>query len=176
MFRPIETGSKINEEKIRPFLLPTTTRSGVGRTVGTKSGTSSGRFPAAANRPDAFGEPALALRGAARALAAQVADDVERLRFNVAVAHVYEFANAFAAAVSAARGMAQVPADLAYALREAAQRAVLVIAPMTPHLAEECWAALGHEGLVAQAGWPRSGAARPARATALGKVIASPVV
>ncbi|MCP6151466.1 hypothetical protein NL425_27330, partial [Klebsiella pneumoniae] len=50
--------------------------------------------PAAANRPDAFGEPALALRRAAHALAAQVADDVERLRFNVAVAHVYEFTNA----------------------------------------------------------------------------------
>jgi leucyl-tRNA synthetase len=115
--------------------------------------------PAATNRPDAFGDQALALRRAAHGLAAQVADDVERLRFNVAVAHVYEFANAFAAAVSAARGMAQVPADLAYALREAAEIAVLVIAPMTPHLAEECWAALGHEGLVAQAGWPRVDAA-----------------
>jgi leucyl-tRNA synthetase len=25
---------------------------------------------------------------------------------------------------------------------------------MMPHLAEECWAALGHTGLVAQAAWP----------------------
>jgi leucyl-tRNA synthetase len=115
--------------------------------------------PAAANRPDAFGDQALALRRAAHGLAAQVADDVERLRFNVAVAHVYEFTNAFAAAVAAARGAAPVPADLAYALREAAEIAVLVIAPMTPHLAEECWAALGHDGLVAEAGWPRVDAA-----------------
>jgi len=25
---------------------------------------------------------------------------------------------------------------------------------MMPHLAEECWAALGHDGLVAEAPWP----------------------
>ena len=30
------------------------------------------------------------------------------------------------------------------------------MAPMTPHLAEELWAALGHEGLVVQAPWPRA--------------------
>ena len=29
-----------------------------------------------------------------------------------------------------------------------------MIAPMMPHLAEECWAALGHDTLVAQAAWP----------------------
>jgi len=26
---------------------------------------------------------------------------------------------------------------------------------MMPHLAEECWAALGHDGLVAEAAWPQ---------------------
>jgi leucyl-tRNA synthetase len=29
-----------------------------------------------------------------------------------------------------------------------------MIAPMMPHLAEECWQALGCEGLVAEAAWP----------------------
>ena len=29
-----------------------------------------------------------------------------------------------------------------------------MIAPMTPHLAEECWKVLGNSGLVAQAAWP----------------------
>jgi leucyl-tRNA synthetase len=29
-----------------------------------------------------------------------------------------------------------------------------MMAPMTPHLAEECWVALGGEGLLATAGWP----------------------
>ena len=31
---------------------------------------------------------------------------------------------------------------------------VLMVAPMMPHLAEECWAALGHADLAAQAAWP----------------------
>ena len=29
-----------------------------------------------------------------------------------------------------------------------------MFAPMMPHLAEECWAALGHKSLVAEASWP----------------------
>ena len=29
-----------------------------------------------------------------------------------------------------------------------------MIAPMMPHLAEECWQALGHESLVAETAWP----------------------
>ena len=102
--------------------------------------------------PENFGAEALALRRAAHALAATVADDVERLRFNVAVAHVHEFANAFGQGVSAARAGAE--GGLAYALREAAEIVVRVVAPMTPHLAEECWASLGKEGLAAEAPWP----------------------
>ena len=31
---------------------------------------------------------------------------------------------------------------------------VRLVAPMVPHLAEEAWAALGGEGLVADAAWP----------------------
>jgi leucyl-tRNA synthetase len=31
---------------------------------------------------------------------------------------------------------------------------VRLIGPMTPHLAEELWQALGHTGLLADAGWP----------------------
>ncbi len=31
---------------------------------------------------------------------------------------------------------------------------IRMIAPMTPHLAEECWKVLGNSGLVAQAAWP----------------------
>jgi leucyl-tRNA synthetase len=33
---------------------------------------------------------------------------------------------------------------------------VQVFSPMMPHLAEECWAALGHKTLVAQAPWPQA--------------------
>jgi leucyl-tRNA synthetase len=30
----------------------------------------------------------------------------------------------------------------------------MMMAPMMPHLAEECWKELGHTGLVAEASWP----------------------
>ncbi len=39
-------------------------------------------------------------------------------------------------------------------MREAVNVLVQLFHPMMPHLAEECWAALGHNTLVAQAAWP----------------------
>ena len=50
---------------------------------------------------------------------------------------------------------ARPTADLAWAIREAAVILVHLVAPMMPHLAEECWAALGHKTLVASEPWPR---------------------
>jgi leucyl-tRNA synthetase len=47
-------------------------------------------------------------------------------------------------------------ADLAWAIREAVNILVQLFSPMMPHLAEECWAALGHNTLVAQAPWPQA--------------------
>ena len=40
------------------------------------------------------------------------------------------------------------------ALREGLEALARMIAPMMPHLAEECWAALGGEGLAANQPWP----------------------
>ena len=44
-------------------------------------------------------------------------------------------------------------------MREAAEIMVHLFHPMMPHLAEECWAALGHKTLVAEAAWPQVEAA-----------------
>jgi leucyl-tRNA synthetase len=44
--------------------------------------------------------------------------------------------------------------DWLSALRNATEILIQTVAPMTPHLAEECWAALGNSNLVAEAGWP----------------------
>ena len=44
--------------------------------------------------------------------------------------------------------------DFAWAMREAADILVRLFHPMMPHLAEECWAALGHKTLVADEPWP----------------------
>jgi leucyl-tRNA synthetase len=82
-----------------------------------------------------------------------VEGDYERLGFNKAVARIYEFVNALAQPLT---NVASGKADAAYtaAVREAAEILVHLIAPMTPHLAEECWTVLGKDGLVAEALWP----------------------
>ena len=110
-------------------------------------------------QPADFGPESMALRRASHRLAASVADDVERLRFNVAVARVHSFANEFGDAIANARKAGTVGPDLSFALREAAGFLVCAIAPMVPHLAEECWIVLGHDGLAATASWPNVDAA-----------------
>jgi leucyl-tRNA synthetase len=71
-----------------------------------------------------------------------IARDIEALGFNKAVAKIYELTNAIEKAKPSAS-------------RTAAIRALaLLIAPMTPHLAEEGWAEMNGEGLIADAAWP----------------------
>ena len=88
------------------------------------------------------------LRKAAHRALASVEEDIERLRFNRCVAHVYTLANALEEALRA--GVSQAVAA------EAAGILVQLIAPMMPHLAESCWEALARDGLAAQAPWPEA--------------------
>ena len=94
----------------------------------------------------------LELRRATHRSIAAVTAAVEKLRFNVAIAHIYEFANALSAGLHAAG--AQSGSDMRFALREAAEMLVRIAAPMVPHLAEECWLTLGNQGLLAEQPWP----------------------
>jgi leucyl-tRNA synthetase len=96
---------------------------------------------------------ALAIRKAAHRALAAVEEDIERLRFNRCVAHLYELANALQAALAEARAAGQA-GTMAFAFKEAGEIFVRLLAPMMPHLAEECWQALGCEGLAAEAPWP----------------------
>ena len=92
---------------------------------------------------------------------ARVADDIEALRFNRAVAHIYELANGLSRLVgeeTAPAGVFGTPAHVGV-LREGSERLVQLLAPMMPHLAESCWAALGRDGMVADAPWPQTDAA-----------------
>ena len=78
---------------------------------------------------------------------AGVAEDIEALAFNKAVAKLYELTSAIEkAAPSASR-------------TTAVKTLVRLVAPMVPHLAEEAWAMLGDGGLVADAAWPEVDAA-----------------
>ena len=103
--------------------------------------------------PASFSEKAHNIRQAAHGALAKVEDEVERLRFNVCIATIYELANILGGAVGAIDD-AEIPDDLRFAFAEAGDILVHLFAPMMPHLAEECWSVLGHETLIAESPWP----------------------
>jgi leucyl-tRNA synthetase len=109
--------------------------------------------PARPAMPVSFSDEARAIRQAAHGALAKVEDEVERLRFNVCIATIYELANHLVAAVGAIE-KTEIADDLRFAFAEAGDILVHLFAPMMPHLAEECWSALGHETLVAESAWP----------------------
>nr|WP_176869964.1 leucine--tRNA ligase [Parasphingopyxis algicola] len=75
---------------------------------------------------------------------AGMAEDIEALSFNKAVAKIHELANAIEkAGASASRDFA-------------VRTLVRLVAPMAPHLAEQGWEALGETGMVADAAWPEA--------------------
>jgi leucyl-tRNA synthetase len=71
-----------------------------------------------------------------------ITQDIDRLQFNKAVARAYELSNA----IEKARPTA--------ARAEAAKTLLRLVSPMVPHIAEEAWAKLGEEGMIADASWP----------------------
>ncbi|MCO5070309.1 MAG: leucine--tRNA ligase [Rhizobiaceae bacterium] len=103
--------------------------------------------------------PAAATAGEAAALSKTVhktlkavGEDIDRLSFNKAVARLYELVNAIQGQVSALND--STDGEAKSALRQAFELLVTMIAPMMPHLAEECWAALGGKDLVCDRKWP----------------------
>ena len=96
---------------------------------------------------------ALGVRKAAHKALIGVEQDIERLRFNRCVAHIYELVNALSAALGNIE-TAEIAPDLRAAFREAAEILAQVVAPFMPHLAETAWAALGHDTLVSATQWP----------------------
>ena len=112
--------------------------------------------------PNAASPEGLALRRATHRAIAGVTDDIERFHFNKAVARVRELSNAIQSFDAAF-------AEAGVVLREALETLVLLIGPMTPHLAEELWRALGHDGFLCEQPWP---VADPALTTAETVVIA----
>jgi leucyl-tRNA synthetase len=103
--------------------------------------------PVGTAKPVEFSDRAIELRRAAHKSIAGVSTDIEAFHFNKAVARLYELANAIDSAE---------PKDDRdrWALREALEIFVRLAGPMTPHLAEELWQALGHKSLLADSPWP----------------------
>ena len=105
-------------------------------------------LPPAGTAPEDTGK---ALRRATQRAIATVTEALETFAFNVAVARLYEFANAIEAAKDAPGG----------ARREALEMLARLSAPMMPHLAEEVWSLLrpSDGALVAELPWPEPDAA-----------------
>jgi leucyl-tRNA synthetase len=103
--------------------------------------------------PSDFAPQATALRKAVHRTLHKVEEDLERLRFNPSIAHIRELANSMTLALGEIDAPTIDP-GVRYAFREAADVLVQLFAPMMPHLAEECWRALGHDELVAETSWP----------------------
>ena len=73
---------------------------------------------------------------------ASVGTEIEALRFNKAVAKIYELANAIEKAKPSATRV------------NAIETLIKLVSPMLPHLAEEAWAATQHTGFVCDTSWP----------------------
>jgi leucyl-tRNA synthetase len=91
--------------------------------------------------PAATGEDKALARKAHQAIVA-VAEDIEALSFNKAVARIYELTGA------------TEKAEPSESRNFAIAALMHLVSPMMPHLAEEAWARCGNSGLIADAPWP----------------------
>ena len=107
----------------------------------------------AVNAAPATAGEGVAISKAAHKTLKAVQEDLDKLAFNKAIARIYELVNALAGPLSEVANGAK-DNEVKAAARDAVEILIRMIAPMTPHLAEECWKVLGNSGLVAQAAWP----------------------
>jgi leucyl-tRNA synthetase len=96
---------------------------------------------------DEFSEAARILRRKTHQTIARVTDDFEKLDLNTNVAALMELSNALSEfnVDPSAASSAEV-----FAAREAIEALVIMLAPFSPHVSEEMWEWLGHEGGVVQ--------------------------
>ncbi len=81
----------------------------------------------------------------------KVAEDIEGLRFNTAIAELIKLNNEM-------NRLETIP-------RELAENLTLMLAPFAPHLAEELWAQLGHHKSITHRPWPTFDAGKLAEST-----------
>jgi leucyl-tRNA synthetase len=93
--------------------------------------------------------PAAEVRRATHQTLKRVTEDLEGFRFNTAVAALMTFTNRLAELRAEGRGAERTPA-----WREALRTLVLMLAPLTPHVAEELWARIGGAYSVHTQAWP----------------------
>jgi leucyl-tRNA synthetase len=107
-----------------------------------------------ASKVDVSGKAALEIRRISHSHLQKVQEHIERLRFNTAIAEIRKMTNALSLSLGSVSSPEELTQDVREAYREALHFLILMFAPMMPHLAEECWALAGFEGLAAEAKWP----------------------
>ena len=101
--------------------------------------------------PDTLDEPAKTLIKTTHQTIASISADIERFRFNRAVAALHSLSNAISSCT----------ADTAaqnWARRFGVEILARLLAPIAPHIAEEMWHQLGHKELLANKAWPEADA------------------
>ena len=79
----------------------------------------------------------------------KVSDDIgRRYTFNTAIAAVMELMNDLTRVDLSDRGNNAV-------MRESVEMVLLMLSPITPHISQHLWAALGHENLIVDEAWPQ---------------------
>lgn len=81
----------------------------------------------------------------------KVTDDIEKMAFNTAISQLMIFNNEL------------MKAEARY--REACETFVKLLHPFAPHIAEEMWERLGHEGSLTNVPWPEGDASKAAQDT-----------
>jgi len=108
--------------------------------------------PLAAQMPPSLDPDAVAMRALVHKTTAAISHDLTHFHFNKAVARIRELTNALES-FNAIDDDANTDAN-AWVLREACTFVTKLINPFMPHLAEELWHHMGHDGLLADAPWP----------------------
>ena len=101
---------------------------------------------------------ALAIRKDAHKALDQVTHAIGDLRFNSAVAFIYSLTNLLEVA-AIDYNTEKHSGSVRSALLESTDILVHIVDPMLPHIAQECWATLGHATLLAEEAWPKADSA-----------------
>jgi leucyl-tRNA synthetase len=100
-----------------------------------------------------FSPAARSLRRKTHQTIKRVTHDIsERMNFNTAVAAMMELTNEIYAFDGSLKGD-MTGADR-FAMKEAMEALAKLMAPFTPHIAEELWASLGHDEILVASAWP----------------------
>ncbi|MBY7649078.1 MAG: leucine--tRNA ligase [Candidatus Liberibacter europaeus] len=82
-----------------------------------------------------------------------VTENYKKLLFNKVIANIHELVNVLSnPLIKVAEGLASE--NLKLIVRESLNQLIIIMAPIAPHFAEECWQLLGNKGLVVQQKWP----------------------